>query len=351
MIKTALYIVIISCCFQTALAEIPARYFYYVNSAEKYIITNEYKLAMNSYDSAFEIWQRPFAVDLFNAMKCGSFDSDNVYIKKIAVRLIRLGCESSFFQSPDYLASFRASTEWRDLINEYMALRMNYISHNNFKLRTKIEQLNLKDKMLRNIDHNYTFLKDSIYKVDDTVKYELLKLFKNKFPNEYDYGIFLKDDTTLLNYEPLHLIILHNYSDFDTAVIKSANVKNYNFTDILLKEVKLGNMHPQEFAYLNDRSGRYKVDNTGYSQEGIVTKIKDKYYFAKHTLASDEKIDKKRSSIYLDKINEERSKTIYCIKNENIFILFRHMGYVINYKGFMFTDKQIESWFMEAKID
>jgi hypothetical protein len=325
-------------------------YLLYTNKAETFLIQDNYKRAQICYDIAFHSWNKPFAIDIFNSLKCANLNRDYPKVKSLAVRLISLGCELSFFDDPDYLTGFRTSKEWRSLINEYPNIREKYIRNNSWKLRGQIEQIQAKDQFLRRQNPNYTFLRDSIYKEDDTIKIELLQLFKHKFPNEYNYGVFLKDDTTLMDYEPLHIILLHNYGKFDTSQVHNANMHTYDFTQILMDAVKKGDMHPEEFALLNDRSGEFMTCG-GYGQMSLLTKIKGKLYYDNYAQKANDKFEKNRKEIGLCTQQEGREKLIYDKKkNINKFILRKSTFGIVFWGDDMFSEKMIRNLFIDTGV-
>lgn len=324
-------------------------YYRHINCAEQSIVQKNYKLALKYYDSAFKSWQAPFATDIYNALLCANIDSNNTYVANMATRLMVLGCEIAFFERPDYLQFFRTSAEWGHLINEYPQLRIKYLKTTDLKLRTKIDQLLCKDQRLRDIDPGYTYLKDSIYKVDDTIKMELRTIFGKKFPNEYDYGVYVESDTVLMKDSPLQTLLLHNYGKFDTSVVPNANVRAYDFTKILMKAIESGKMPAQEFAYLNDRSGQFKI-NEGFLDDMIITEINGKYYYDNQSHSVENKANENRRSIHLVSRAAEREKAVYCIKNKNKFIFF-HFYYITSFPGMFFSEKQIKGMFTEIKLD
>lgn len=324
-------------------------YLSYVDKAEHYIVNDDYKNAQRCYDSAFHEWPKPFAIDLFNDLKCANLNTDYYGVKLIAIRLMGLGCELSFFENPEYLRKFRCTREWKSLMNEYVAIRAKYIKGNNWKLRTEIEQIQVKDQFLRQQDHNYTFLRDSIYHADDTIKASLLAIFKRKFPNEYDYGIFLYNDTTLINHHPLHVTILHNYGKFDTAIVHNANTQVFDFTRILIMAVEKGDMHPEDFALLNDRSGKY-MKGYGYGQQALLIKINKRLYYDMQGPAVVQDIENNRKNIGLCTRADGRDKLIYAARaNNNGFILLKSLFGISDF-GIPFTENQIKKMFVDTGV-
>lgn len=324
------------------------KYLSFVNKAEAMIVKDEHEKACRYFDSALRVWDKPFAVDLHNYLKCANSVERYNDVKVIAGMLVSLGCDLRFFEQPSSLAKFKTTVFWPELLAEYPDRKMKYVKNNDWKIRLLVERIVAQDQFLRAQNPVYTFLKDSIYDNDNDIREMLFEMFKAKFPNEYDYGVFLEDDTTLLPYEPLHLVLLHNYGEFDTSVVHNANTKTHDFTEFLLRSVKMGQMHPQEFAYLNDRSGKFMIGK-GYRQaDGFLVKIDGKMFF--NNFAKEDEIDTNRAQLGLISYEEEGKKAIYMVQRKNKFILFRHMGYIVrmahldipqNLMKIMYTDANV----------
>lgn len=315
-------------------------YLHFTNKAELYIVDGQFILAQKAFDTAFIYWQKPFAIDLSNYLRCANSNKDYKAVKATAAQLISLGCEMSFFSSPVYLTEFRKSALWVDLVNAYPDLRQKFISKNNWTLRSKIERLLALDQSLRQQDPNYTVLKDSIYKSDKLIEKEVVAILQQAFPNEYNCGIYFDNDTTIAPYGLLHIVILHNYIKIDEHVAGTISKTTYNFTKLLSDAVAKGQMHPQEFIYLNDRSVDYKLGD-GFGQDGLLINIDGKLYHDNYTPVYQKKYDDARKKIGLNDIASERKKACFNANNSE-YIFFRHMGYIIKFTGITFTEKQMK---------
>ncbi len=326
-------------------------YIAYTNKAESALVQDNYIQAQRYYDSAFKAWNKPFAIDLSNALKCANLNKDDNTVTACATKLINLGCPLSYFQDAEYLLRYRGTVQWRSVINAYPGMRMRYLRTMNLRLRTEIEQMQARDQFFRQQDPKYTFLKDSTYRGDDTTKTWLMKTFSHKFPNEYDYGIFLRDDTTLMDYEPLHIMILHNYGAFDAKDVPGTNLRTLDFTKTLLTAVEKGDMHPEDFAMLNDRSGKFRLGE-GYGQELQLWKLKGGLYYEKTGQKIGDSIEANRKSIGLCTREEGRAKLIYDqTKNTNKFILRKSLFGIVSFGGAeLFNDKQIKNMFYDTGV-
>jgi hypothetical protein len=185
--------------------------------------------------------------------------------------------------------------------------------------------------------------------VDDTVAAAVMAMVRKKFPNEYDYGVFLKDDTTLAYYHPLEIILIHDYNRFDTSVVHGANLRNMDFTPYLQRAVAEGAMHPESFGMLNDRSGGFRIGR-GYGQEGLVMKMKGHFYYDKSSEAIGAEIERNRAEAGLCSRELGRAKLIYNVKNNaNQFILAKST-FGLTFFDFDMPEKVIKNAFVDSGV-
>lgn len=317
------------------------KYYTTVCHAEKSIVHNNFSQAEKEYDTAFRLWQYPFAIDIFNALKCAVQTKNNMSILRYSLSLVELGCDINFFKNPDYLSDFRKSEEWLLFIEQYPSIRMQFVKNNNWQLRSEIEQLRCKDQYLREQDPTREIFTDSTSKVDNRIKYSLLTLFKKKFPNEYDYGIFLDNDTTVAILHPLHTILVHDYNSFDSVV-------NIDYTPYLINALKLGQMHPDDFGLLNDRSGKFKIGK-GFGQDDILVRINKRFYYPAIVDSTKHLIESNRNKYCLCDIADAREKLIYQAKyNKMHFILRKSTANITIYNNMQLSEKQIKAAYYDT---
>ncbi len=223
------------------------------------------------------------------------------------------------------------------------------MSRNNWELRSRIEKLFALDQCLRQQDPNYSYLKDSIYALDKLIESEVIGMLHHKYPNEYVCGIFLDNDTTISSYLPLHIVILHNYVCLSEKDAGNLAKCTFDFTTTLLNAVKKGQMHPQEYAYLNDRSGKFNIGE-GYGQDGLLTNINGKIYYNNYLTVFQNKIDSARKEIGLPDLASERKKGCFNVNNR-YFVFFRYMGYVHQITGMTFSDKKLKAYFIDSGVN
>jgi hypothetical protein len=292
------------------------KYMQYINQAELMIVEGKNKDALTSYDSAFSVWKTPFAQDIRNALQCAVLEQEMSKCYEYAKSLILLGCDLKFFYNQQGLRPFISSGKWRRLTDEYAGLRKEYMQNCNWEMRAQIEQLKARDQYWRKQDPDYTILRDSTFREDDRIMEEILEIFKEGYPTEYEIGVFINSDT-ILSSDPLMVILLHNYTS------NAGYKKGVDLTDILYAFAREGQMHPHVFASLNDRSGSYKLE-TGFAQESIIWMVTGKNYFEKFTHDQVEQFDRQRRKLGLDLLEVARKKAVFqhCT-TPNLFSFFK----------------------------
>lgn len=279
------------------------KYMYFSNKAELLIAQERYQAAVMQYDSAFAYWEKPFAADYRNALQCAVIGDNMEKGYRYARALMLLGCDIDFFRKQARLKKFRASKAWRQLIDEYAELRQAYLERCNWQLRSKLEQLKGRDQYWRNQDPTYTIFPDSTYKEDKEIMKDLLSCLKDGYPTEWEIGVFISRDTVLES-DPISILLYHNYVSDETYK------EGPDLTEQLLGCVKSGQLHPEVFASLHDRSGGYRVME-GYGYDSFVYLIKGKYYTEKRSAAQINSMEQLRSEIWLDSLEEMKEKFVF----------------------------------------
>lgn len=281
-------------------------YLAHIQTAERHILNSAYAEALSAYDTAFTTWERPFPQDIRNALQCAVLAGNTPEAYRHTRSLILLGCDLNFFLQQESLKPFRTSTDWQRIVEEYPALRSRFIEDCDWRLRSRIESLVARDQFWRGQDPHYTTLRDSTFAEDARIMAEVLEIFQQGYPTAYEIGVFIEEDTLLSRLDPLHLILLHNYTRND----------NYkagpDLTEALLAFTRQGRLHPDAFAYLNSRSGEYQMQ-PGFARDGVVWKAGGKLYFEKIKPERQEAIDQLRASIGLCTVEEMRKKALFLL--------------------------------------
>lgn len=296
-------------------------YLAHIQTAERHILNSAYAEALSSYDTAFTTWERPFPQDIRNALQCAVLTGNTREAYRHTKSLILLGLDLDFFFRQESLRSFRTSPAWRQIVDEYPTLRSRFVQSCNWLLRSRIESLNARDQFWRAQDPHYTSLRDSTFAEDACIMAEVLEIFQEGYPTAYEAGVFIEEDTLLSRLDPLHLILLHNYT-------RNENYKaGPDLTEALLAFTRQGRLHPDAFAYLNSRSGAYQMQ-PGFAQDGVVWKADGKLYFEKINPERQEAIDQLRASIGLCTVEEMREKALFLLAEKAGGFRFFHADLV-----------------------
>lgn len=301
---------IINCLFfclfsSIATAQTYEIYLNRISVAEMLITQNKFKEAIDAYDVAFANWKTPFALDYYNAMLCATYTNDYVHLKKMAEQLVLLGCNLDFFEKQNKLIPFRCRKEYLDFVKEYSDLRNRFEKKCNKKLRAKIEEMNARDQYWRVQDRNYKIMPEKTYHEDDLIMQGVLPMFRKNYPNEYEVGVWVEQDTVLSNLDGLFIIILHNYQDLGAERYLAKRLA-FDVTKKLRNLLSTGKIHPQMFAYLNDRSGKFK-EGKGWYQESAIWEIEGRNYF-ENLSAIESEVNINRKQINLCTLEDDRAK-------------------------------------------
>jgi len=204
------------------------RYYHYcINKAELCICDTNYSKSNKLYKKAFN-YLRPFPIDLYNASLSAIYsDSFNLAIK-YCKNLVRLGCDSLFFNQNPYDIIKRKKKLWNKFTDDYDIIRGEYLKTNNFKLRNTII------KLVENDQRNYCGLKelrqpeDSIFQILEEI------ILKHGYPDAYLIGITTDKDTFIEDY--VNVLLRHYYQEYHSKL-----------SPILFEELKKGKIKPVKF--------------------------------------------------------------------------------------------------------
>lgn len=327
-----LFVLLSSNCItaQSVFPKNVADYYVHINRAELLITDGRFSEAIAVYDSAFAKIKQPFALDFYNAMQCANLAKDYPKTKQFALSLVDLGCNSDFFFKRQTLKDFRASTAYFSFTNEYAAHRAKFMKRCDWKLRTKLEKIALRDQYWREQDSNYERIRATTYRLDDTLMVEVQQIFEKGYPTERQVGINMFNDTTINTVDLLYIPILHNYSDCDKTK------KGIDFTDVLLNFTKQGVFPADGFAMLNASAGVYSYKDKERIASNIAMVFDKKIYFMNwgKNAALKQTIDAQRQKHGLSTIAEAEKKVIYQYhKREGYFLFFKTTGVVGSISG------------------
>lgn len=297
-------ILILSVLFNSTLAsQSIEKYYQLINKAELKIINDSIPSAIEDYKIAFNSFEKPFSKDIHNALICSIKNGDNNLASELVKRLISLGCDLEFFRTNNNLDDYIKTKYWFEVVSLYPSLRKQYYSKINLDLRSKIESFLCRDQFWRHQDPNYTVLKDSTFLEDENLMEELHKIFESGYPDEYDVGLFFRNNKSIDHFNTIPVILLHNYTSYEKYKI------GIDLTDKLLEYVHSGELNNGLFAYLHDRSGDFML-NFGYASTSIF-KVRGKFYKDQSSIEVLKKRNLNRKTIWMDQLEDFYRKFIF----------------------------------------
>lgn len=113
-------------------------YYALIDSAEISIVDSIYNSALNYYNKAFSIVDKPYGKDLYNASLCASNLEAFKTTTFLLNQLVDKGITRDYFENHKYFASYRNSDSWKEFLNSYEVHRDTLRKHINLDLRNKI---------------------------------------------------------------------------------------------------------------------------------------------------------------------------------------------------------------------
>lgn len=299
------------------------KYTHTINTAEAYILNNDYKNALIHYKKAFSIKIKPIAKNCFTAMQVAAIENDLKSFKSFSIKGLERGLLATYFTKDSLISNFISQNHLEDFIanNTKKATQKYSKNINHFLLDTiqKLSHIDNKWKIhyldsLSYVDTNnktkYWNKYDSI--VSEIVENKLIPIIKKYgYPSERNINLeFVSNKNNPYNYafanNRTKLILLHYYSYPRTC----------EFNDLLKNEVYNGNLTSEHFAEIMDFQAKYneeKFCQVEYYNEWHQTKDSTKF----------EAINNRRSEIGLFPFQEKglkykRGQKICKEKKENI---------------------------------
>ncbi|MEO0042758.1 MAG: hypothetical protein RL329_2206 [Bacteroidota bacterium] len=224
--------------------------------AEAALLDSNYTVALNHYQTAFQRVPRPFAKDFYNAAICA------VELKKedIAFQyldsLITKGVKKSFFETLIPLQALKQHPKWQKWIQTFDGKFQQWNQDKNVTIRQTLKGLEYADQEFRSRPNKYERYRDTINQIDKMNVHFLKQIIQtNGFPNENWIGI----ENPMHNDLPAYVLFLHQFQKM------SSGIGDFDFTEIVLKAVREGQLMPHTAAYWLTMSNQlsYNFGDTG----------------------------------------------------------------------------------------
>lgn len=222
-----------------------------INRAEMYIVGQKLDSALQFYQIAFQK-QRPFAIDLYNALVCAIETKQFKLALDLSNELAKKGVGRFFFEQKTVFKPLIKTTEWQ-LILKRAGYVKDSLSTANAKLLKSLEQLTEADYNWGQIRHMWSteeyLINHSVSKQfnDSTSKVMLSLMEQYGFLGEDILGAAMANDTTL-NFEyPFSVVILHAFqnSSWHNRIV---------FREKILNALNEGRISPNSIIRYTDMS-------------------------------------------------------------------------------------------------
>lgn len=232
-------------------------YYKKINEGKVFAIRNEFDSAVYAYQEVFENYQFVFARDCYNAIELSVLAKDSNKFEFFIEKALLQGIQISDLQKSDMINAFLSSTLYEKLETREDSLHSVYSERINWELRKEVTQMFIEDQKIREKYYNAKgFEKKKIEKEWEELNarqveriIEITEEFG--FPGEKIIGL---DRTSMhskirtQNFScgmPI-VLFLHHFSQ-----------PNPSFDELLLEEVKKGNLYNEHFAAICDFEAKF----------------------------------------------------------------------------------------------
>lgn len=307
MNKTAYIPIILILAANHCFAQNYIDYHKVINSAELQIVECDFQRSLNYYQKAFELVDRPFAKDLYNASLCATklkYDSiAYVFIRK----QLQKGIPRKFFHSKAF-KSFRKSQCWQTIKEEEKALLETSKRHVNETLLSELEELERLDQKIRKRKYGYP-MSDTIRKVDSLNMIRLVSLIsEHGYPGENRIGV----SNPVNSFDKPQNVVLRHF--FQGQTLKEAQENALG--DMLSAALRNGEISPVQYAIWEDL--RYLTIHKKHKY-GIPAVVLQNKKYRRNNLKNISEISENRKKVGLGTYDEYISKIIFQEKQNEFY--------------------------------
>jgi hypothetical protein len=242
-------------------------YYEKINEGRKFVIDRDLSSALNSYRSAFEKYDHPFARDCYNAIELSISAKDTINLDFFLQKGLTRGIRIKDLESSGLTTNYLKSNFYKKIKEKEDSLLTIYSSKINWELRNEVNQMFLEDQKMRELYYKSSFFKKrkigKEWEVLNRKQIERLIEITEQygFPGENLIGIDRREMHSKIrtnNYSagmPI-VILIHHFSQ-----------PNLSYDSLLLEEVKEGYLYNEHFATICDfeaQFGKAKYENFGY---------------------------------------------------------------------------------------
>lgn len=322
------------------------RYYYHVYNSEQSFIQKEYLKAALHYDSAFEILDAPFSIDIYHALVCAVLLERHDAALVLAKRFVLKGADTSFFLKSIF-KGFRSTPQWEKLLTDYGSLSDKRDNMNNLKLKRCIDSFLRIDQgihcKLPENDSIASFV-EAMHRLDDSLSEHLREMMlTNTYLSEEVIGANITD-TLFSPFPKYYLLALHEFQRGSKKLLEALNegVQHGKIrSDIALNLIQNYSGIPR-IVYTDDyfiyRDSLYVTLNSDEIQTRLITRL------LKYT---DERTGSLRKFYFMDSPENTERKIVEWYKgihNNSPFInafILREVGSFDGEQSFLFDSKPV----------
>lgn len=310
-----------------------SHYYFLINSAERFIIEGKLDSASICFKKGFQKINHPFSRHIYNAAVVESKLGNNKNVSHYLKRIVELGASFYKIWNQDIFLSFFSSNEGKAFIKNYKNFKPVFSQ----EYRKKIELMLEDDQSFRVKKGSYNIYGDTILKIDKKNIEKFLSLTKlYGFPSEYKIGL---DTSNFSN--PLYIpIVIHQ---------SSGSMQQYDFTNILKKNVLEGNIENKAGDFMINRStgnNFYQIVKAQYVKpidstisvanphNIIILDSSDWGYFPLSKKEADV-INSRRQELYLENYEESLLKALFSLKNKDYLLSSSGANSILNYINYL----------------
>ncbi len=289
-----------------------------INKAEIKIVESDFENSLNHYQKAFEMVDKPFAKDLYNASLCSEKLNNDSITYLLVKQQVQKGIPLKFFKSKYYM-HFKKSNFWETLKREEKTLIRLAKQNVNQDYLNKLKELEKLDQKIRKRKYGYP-MSDTIRKVDSINMLKLVSLIdKFGYPSENVIGIKIPKIITWVKphnialrhyFQPQNIVLRHYFQSIANGIVNEDVLGNR-----LSSALKNGDICPVQYSIWEDF--RYKAVNKRHKY-GIYAVVLENGQFRKNELNNIDEINKYRIEIGIGTYDEYVSKIIFQ-ENQNEF--------------------------------
>jgi hypothetical protein len=315
-------------------------YYELTNQAELFICHGQIKRSLDTYKNAFRMSSNHYSLDLYNATLLALKLKDFKTAYQLSMNLAKKGIGEPFFEKKSEFIPLKEhnNKDWIKLLS-VASIQRKYFTRKNKELNEKLLDLFTKDQEvhLRNLRNDPSLSEEMLNSIDDSISKKLYGIImENGLLSEFDLGIQIENDTTILSIPQFYIIIRHNFQ----------GIKKYDtlFNQVCMQSLSKGILHP--YVYANMRDANPVNGNMFFGTSHLFIKYECAIYIPNEFTDPKriEEIDSLRDLYWLPRVEYSLVKIKYKLENPGTSFRFKeHISSIGS-----FGNPQSEKSFLET---